>query len=195
MSNKGSGDGETGVDEELGRGLIFIHEKLGTRILEHQRLAAHVYALTEALIASGTLRLHDFEQRKAVTQEHMMEDALTEWQGAQVLTDERDKYEIEGVRINCAERIHLCKAACCRLSFFLSKQDLHENVVRWDVGQPYHIRHRDDGWCTHCEPTTKRCQVHERRPLVCRGYDCRQDDRIWEDFEKAIPNPKLATLV
>lgn len=183
-----------GTGGDLGRGLIYIHEKLGTRILEHQKLSAHVYALTEALIANGTLSLREFERRKGAAEEAMMEEALTRWEGAQVLTDETDKYAVEGVKINCAERMHLCKAACCRLSFYLSKQDLREGVVRWDVGQPYHILHREDGWCNHCDPTTKRCNVHEQRPLTCRSYDCRNDARIWEDFEKAIPNPRLNSL-
>jgi len=189
-------DSEKAIDEDLGRGLIYIHEKLGTRILANQRMTAHVYALTEALIANGTLSLRDFEERKAATMQAMMADERTEWEGARVLTDDRDKYEFEGPDINCSERIHLCKAACCRLSFHLSKQDLEENVVRWDVARPYHIRQRaDDGYCTHCHPTTKRCDVHAQRPLVCRGYDCREDGRIWEDFEKAIPNPKLSQIV
>jgi len=176
---------------ELGRGLAYIHEKLGTRILEHQKLAAHVYALTEALIANGTLSLRDFERRKAVTEDQMIQETVTRWDGVQVLSDDRDKYEVEGVEIDCAARLHLCKAACCRMSFHLSRQDVDEGVVRWDVGRPYHVRHREDGWCTHCEPETKRCGVHQQRPLVCRSYDCRDDARVWEDFEAGIPNPAL----
>lgn len=178
-------------DPELGRGLIYLHEKLGTRILEHQSLAAHVYALTELLISQGVIGLRDFEQRKNATQDKMIKEALTHWEGAQVLTDETDKYEVEGPEINCAERVHLCLAACCKLQFHLSKQDLQERVIRWDVGRPYLIQQREDGYCTHCDATTKRCHAHEQRPLVCRQYDCRNDARIWEDFENGIPNPNL----
>jgi hypothetical protein len=32
------------------------------------------------------------------------------------------------------------------------------------------------------------------RPLVCRGYDCREDPRVWESFAEMIPNPELARL-
>ena len=186
--------GGQAMDPDLGRGLIYIHEKLGDRILAHQQLSAHLYALTEALIANGTLSLREFEKRKAATEQSMAAEAGTRWEGARVLSDETDKYRVEGVKIDCAERIHLCKAACCRLSFYLSKQDLGEGVVRWDVTRPYGILQREDGWCHHCDPVTKRCHVHEQRPLVCRGYDCREDARIWEDFEKAIPNPNLNGL-
>ena len=183
------------LDPQLGRGLIFIHEKLGDRILAHQHLAAHVWALTEELISNGTLSLRDFEHRKESVSRKMMTETMTHWEGAQVLGDDTDKYTVEPVEIDCAARIHLCKAACCRLQFHLSKQDLAERVVLWDVGQPYKILNREDGWCAHCEPGTKRCNVHKQRPLVCRQYDCREDPRIWESFEKAIPNPELNQLV
>ncbi len=187
-------DGDDGNDPELSRALLYVHQKLGREILKHEELAAHVYALTESLVASGALVLRDFEKRKEKTRELMMEEVLTKWEGAEILNEHTDKYSVEPVKINCSERMHLCKAACCRLDFVLSRQDLHESAVKWDVGRPYHIRQREDGWCHHCEKTTKRCRVHEKRPLVCRQYDCRNDARIWEDFENAIPNPALATL-
>ena len=45
------------------------------------------------------------------------------------------KYEFQGgAEIDCENRIHLCKAACCRLPFALSKQDVQEGVVKWDLG-------------------------------------------------------------
>lgn len=180
-------------NQELGRGLIYIHEKLGTRILQHQDLAAHVYALTELLIANGTVSLRDFEARKTTTKDAMVGEALAHWEGARVLTDETDKYTVVGPDINCAERIHLCRAACCKLRFYLSKQDLSEQKIRWNVGEPYQILHRKDGYCSHCDPATKVCNEHQHRPLVCRRYDCRSDPRIWEDFENAIPNPALTS--
>jgi Fe-S-cluster containining protein len=185
---------DEGNDPELARGLMYVHDQLGRGLLKHDELAAHVHALTESLIASGALVLRDFEKRKEKTKQMMLEEALTKWEGAEILNDDTDKYSVEPVKINCAERLHLCKAACCRLDFHLSRQDLHEGVVKWDVGRPYHIRRRADGWCHHSEKSTKRCRIHEERPLTCRQYDCRNDARIWEDFEQAIPSPTLATL-
>jgi Fe-S-cluster containining protein len=182
------------LDPDVSRGLIVLHEKMGSRIVEEKRLSTHVYALTELLISKGLISLRELEDRKQRTAEQMMGDPETQWQGAELLQSERDKYEVEPVAIDCEARLHLCKAACCRLHFVLSKQDLREGVVRWDVSRPFQIAQREDGWCSHCDKETKRCNVHANRPLVCRGYDCRQDARIWEDFEQGIPNPKLATL-
>ena len=192
MAKDDRDDDET--DPELRRALLYVHEKLGLGLEKHQELSAHVYALTESLIAAGLVELRDVEARKDSARELMMESARAHWEGAEVLDDATDKYTVEGPAIDCAARIHLCHAACCRLDFHLSRQDLTEAVVRWDVGRPYHIRQREDGWCNHCDATTKGCGVHAQRPLVCRRFDCRGDARIWQDFEKRVPNPKLAVL-
>lgn len=182
------------LDEDLSRGLVHIHEKLGKRILEHDKLAAHVYALTEVLIASGALKLRALDQRKADDAKAMADEATSRWDGARVLDDTRDKYTVTPAPVDCASRVSVCKAACCRLSFYLSKQDLGEHTVRWDVARPYHIARRADGWCVHCDPATRACGVHERRPLVCRRYDCREDGRIWQDFEQVIPTAEVEAL-
>lgn len=182
------------TDPELARALLYVHEKLGLGLLKHQELSAHVYALTESLIASGVVKLAEIEERRAAAKELMMESARTHWEGAEVLHDETDKYTVDGPEIDCAARIPLCKAACCRLDFTLSRQDLAEGAVRWDVGRPYHIRQREDGWCQHCDGATRGCTVHAQRPLVCRQFDCRGDERIWQDFEKRIPSARLTVL-
>ena len=53
------------ADPELSKGLMYVHQKLGAGILKHQELVAHVYALTESLVAVGALELREFEARKA----------------------------------------------------------------------------------------------------------------------------------
>jgi len=100
------------------------------------------------------------------------------------------KYDAKSPAIPCAELIALCGARCCTLSFALSTEDLDEGVIRWDYGQPYLIRQRaSDGYCVHNDPQSHGCTVHPHRPRVCRGYDCRKDERIWIDYEQRIPAP------
>jgi Fe-S-cluster containining protein len=100
------------------------------------------------------------------------------------------KYETPSPPIPCPELIPLCGARCCTLSFALSTEDLDEGVIRWDYGQPYLIRQRaTDGYCVHNDPDRHGCTVHAHRPRVCRGYDCRNDQRIWIDYEQRIPAP------
>jgi Fe-S-cluster containining protein len=86
-------------------------------------------------------------------------------------------------QVNCAERMHVCHAVCCKLSFALSAEEVDAGKVRFDVGFPYMIRHDSDGYCTHNDRSTGSCGVYADRPGVCRHYSCANDERIWKDFE------------
>jgi hypothetical protein len=33
--------------------------------------------------------------------------------------------------------------------------------------------------------------VYDQRPVTCRGYDCRGDERIWLDFDRMQINPSI----
>jgi len=100
----------------------------------------------------------------------------------------RDKHQVTGPDIDCPSLVHLCKARCCTLNIELSVQDI-EDGVRFEVQQPYLIRHEEDRYCTHMDRATGGCTVYERRPATCREYDCRLDKRVWIDFEKRLPAP------
>lgn len=70
-----------------------------------------------------------------------------------------------------------CRDACCRVFLVqLAQEDLDDGLVPWapfvDV-----LAHRDDGTCLYLERTSGRCEAWERRPLTCRAYDCRDDER------------------
>jgi hypothetical protein len=111
-----------------------------------------------------------------------------------LLAPNRDKYDLaddELPDIDCEARIPMCKAACCSMRFPLSEQDVLEGLVQWDLVHPYANRQGEDGWCIHCEPESKRCGVYANRPTICRTYDCRNDARIWADFDAYEINPDL----
>jgi Fe-S-cluster containining protein len=90
--------------------------------------------------------------------------------------------------VNCAERMHVCKAVCCRLSFPLTAEEVQDGQLKWDLGRPYFIRHGARGACVHQDATTGACGVYERRPGICKGYSCENDGRIWKDFANMILN-------
>ena len=105
---------------------------------------------------------------------------------------EYDKYDFESeVKIDCDNRVHLCQATCCRLPFALSKQDIREGIVHWDLGQPYLIEHGADGYCSHLDRESAGLHHLADRPVPCRGFDCSNDKRIWLDFEKRIVNSDI----
>lgn len=105
-----------------------------------------------------------------------------------------DKYEVPPTDIDCRALFPLCQGRCCSFSFELTTQDLDEGKVRWEVLEPYLIRHERDGYCSHRDRQTLDCTIYEHRPAVCRQYDCRGDARVWIDFEKRIPAPMLSAL-
>lgn len=108
---------------------------------------------------------------------------------------EKDKYAFESVQIDCESRLHLCKAACCKLGFAVSKQDVEEGVVKWNFARPYFIAQAANGYYIHMDRNKLNCTIHAHRPVPCRGYDCRKDKRIWADFEAKIVSPELDKLL
>lgn len=165
--------------------LGFINQK---GLKENQIL---LHSLLELMISKGIIRLHELEERKSEITKYFEEKGQN---SAKIhLVETADKYQFKSdVQIDCENRIHLCKASCCKLWFALSKQDLDEGIVKWNYYRPYEIARHEDGYCSHLDKSNKcSCKIYHNRPLVCRSYDCREDKRIWLDFEKRIPNPEL----
>jgi hypothetical protein len=160
------------------------------------KLAAQVVALTEQL--THRLGPDDDATSFGDAVDKAMDEALSPIRAAddgcsRVAIDMcGDKYTVEPVDIPCAELIPLCEGRCCSYSFALSTQDLDEGVIRFDYGKPYMIRQRSsDGYCVHNDPTTRFCDSRDVRPRTCRTYDCRDDKRVWIDYEKRIPAPRV----
>ncbi|HWD72500.1 MAG TPA: YkgJ family cysteine cluster protein [Actinomycetota bacterium] len=103
------------------------------------------------------------------------------------LANERDETKPR-VEVNCAERMHVCHAVCCKLSFALTSGEVESGRVKWDLGFPYFIRHGTNSYCTHNDTATGRCNVYADRPGVCRRYSCANDPRIWKDFDNMVLN-------
>ena len=172
--------------EDLAGALRFVHLLQAQTQARVAELSSSLNALVEALIGEGTLQLESYEKRKRLTV--LRENQRTAREPGIEVSDIPDKYALEALpEIDCADRMPLCRARCCSLSFALSVQDLDERVVRWRYDRPYLIAQGPDGRCVHNE--AGRCSIYERRPGVCRSYDCRQDRRIWIDFEQRIPAP------
>jgi Fe-S-cluster containining protein len=102
-----------------------------------------------------------------------------------------DKRQVPNSEIDCQSLVHLCKARCCTFAVELSKEDVEEGKLLWELDQPYLLRREPDGfgYCTHFDRAGRGCTVYEDRPATCRSYDCRQDRRVWIDFDQRIPAP------
>jgi Fe-S-cluster containining protein len=100
-----------------------------------------------------------------------------------------DKRKMKGSDIDCASYIHLCKARCCTYSVTLAPQDVAEGKLKWEIYEPYRMqKDKRTGYCRYLRADAG-CQVYEDRPATCRIYDCRDDPRVWLDWENKIPAP------
>jgi hypothetical protein len=178
--------------QQVAEGLFYTHTRLSQNTNKTLEASSFLYALVELLNERGVITVQELDERKKVVAERLVAQLKEKGLGVMLQDPEEDKYAFKGeVEIDCENRVQLCHATCCRLRFALSKQDVYEGIVKWDLGRPYLIAQGNDRYCTHFERSTCRCTVRENRPVPCRGYDCRNDKRIWLDFEHKIVNPNI----
>jgi hypothetical protein len=178
---------------EVVEGFLDSHVRTNKNAAKMLEIASFCYALIELLQEKGVLSFEELNDRKKIVGNRQIKKFAEQEIGVMALQEyHQDKYIYkEEVHIDCASRLSLCHAACCRLDLALSKQDIEEGILKWDLGDPYMIAKDAEGYCRHLDRTTSRCTVWQHRPIPCRGYDCRKDERIWLDFEKRIINPNL----
>jgi Fe-S-cluster containining protein len=114
---------------------------------------------------------------------------------AVVLADTEDKYQVVNADVDCGARMHLCHGRCCSFNVKMSRQDLEENRLRFRIDEPYHLARNAEGYCVYQSRETGFCGTYQDRPARCREYTCRDDNRIWIDFDRMIPAPMPNGLV
>lgn len=181
-------------DRDDDRGLRAAHLAIEELRGDLFRLAARVVAVEEEL-----MRRVPAEEREAVEAalDARTPELLARIQAADVGATGRvvmgepvDKYAVPplaGGGPPCLELLPICGARCCSFDVPITTQDLDEGVVRWDRANPYLLQQEADERCTHLSREGARCTCYAQRPAVCRAYDCRQDPRVWIDYERRIP--------
>ena len=177
---------------DVARGFLDTHSRVAATTAKTLEASSFLYGLIEILQEKGVLSIEEVDARQKVVARRLEEQLRRNGVGVKLQDPEFEKYSFTGgVEIDCENRLPLCKAACCKLPFALSRQDIEEGIVRWDLGQPYVIAHGPDGYCEHLERSSCFCTIRENRPVPCRGYDCRGEKRIWLDFENRVVNPEI----
>jgi hypothetical protein len=100
-----------------------------------------------------------------------------------------DKYSVESPPIDCGARIPLCGARCCSFEVALSRQDLEERKLPFVIDKPYLLPRDPNTKRCACMDEGGACTAYDVRPATCRTYDCREDLRVWLDYEARIPAP------
>lgn len=186
-------NGDEHLRRRVAEGLLYAHARLSENTGATVEVASFLYALIELLNEKGLVSIEELDGRVPAVNERLRKKNHDKGVGVLIQEDEGiDKYAFQGeARIDCENRIHLCRASCCRLPFALSRQDIREGVIHWDLGDPYIIEQTAEGYCTHLERPSCHCTVREQRPVPCRAYDCRKDQTIWLDFDNRVINPEI----
>lgn len=148
--------------------------------------------MVEALVARGVIAGEELPgaavlQELAVAPVQSPEpEAKLPWPAVAIRVDAPDEASAEPV--DCAARLPVCQAVCCRLKFALSQDEVEKGRVKWDIGHPYVIRQDSSGYCCHNDASSRSCAVYSDRPSLCSRYSCRGDSRIWADFDALILN-------
>jgi Fe-S-cluster containining protein len=180
-------DGLAELERQVERGSLFTHaclEAVSDRLLQAESLLAQ--------LLDGTSTQPEPEPSGDVNGSHAGgwhdadegNGAQLPWPGIALGAEEGEEAGAPPVAVNCAERMHVCQAVCCKLAFALRPSEVEAGSVKWDLGHPYMVRHAADGYCVHNDRRTGFCGVYADRPHVCRRYSCANDPRIWKDFDR-----------
>lgn len=175
------------LERQVERGSLFTHTALSRNAEETHDAASFAYGLVDLLVAKGLVTREEVLGAAQNVREQMEERGETIGPGVALRVDAPPEPGREIVLVNCAERMPVCKAICCKLTFALTREEVEAGYVKWDLGIPYQIRQEPNGACTH-QATTGACGVYENRPGICRRYSCAGDTRIWKDFEGMVLN-------
>jgi Fe-S-cluster containining protein len=182
------------ISGDISPGLIYNHTRINDNTKKTLQATSFLYALIELLNEKGILTIEELDARKRKVAERLVRNFAESGLGLMYQDPEMDKYHFEQeAKVDCESRLSACKAVCCKIPFALSRQDVEEGIVRWNFGRPYMIAHGTEGYCVHLNRDTFKCSVHENRPVPCRGFDCRDNEkwRVWNDYDRRILNPEL----
>jgi Fe-S-cluster containining protein len=177
--------------EDILDGFLYSYRQLDTNATKLYEASANLYSLIELLVVKGIIGIEELDQRKKAVEQRLNNSFREAGIGVKVQNAKIDKYNLEAeAQIDCENRKHICRTVCCALAYALSPQDIREGI-RWSLGKPFMNARGADGYCIHLDRDKLNCNIYEQRPAVCRQYSCRNDSRIWLDFDKMIINPDV----
>ena len=188
---------EDELERQLRHASFFVQASLEQHGRLTGKLDVYLTSLIELLMDKGIIEAEDLattvdanrREKDSESRARFETDGmLPAWPTIMVRQDDPGEPVAPEIEVDCAARMHVCQAVCCSLPFPLSAAEVEAGDVRWDLGHPYVIRQTAEGWCTHNDRSTGGCDVYGKRPAVCRGYSCAEDDRIWADFDNMVLN-------
>jgi Fe-S-cluster containining protein len=171
------------LEQQVERGNLFTHTALSKHSARINEIESFLYAVIDVLISKGIVPPEELTQTVKKVREEMLSNQEASYPGISLRVDNSNSEDF--IPVNCEERLHICKAVCCKLDFALNAEEVESGKIKWDLGRPYFIRHHTKTcYCTHNDPVTLRCNIYHQRPSVCKKYSCANDTRIWANFER-----------
>jgi hypothetical protein len=127
------------VERQVERGSLFTHTALSETAERVTEVETFLYGLVDVLVASQVIDQDTLGQAAAAVRGELDQREETMSPGVALRVDTEMPADVF-VPVNCAERMHVCHAICCRLHFALSAAEVETGTVKWDLGRPYQIR-------------------------------------------------------
>ena len=173
------------LERQVERGSLFTHTALTEQALRANENEAIVNGLVDVLVRH---HLVNADELLEAVDSARAETAAAGEAASLGVAIRVDGEPTPAVAVDCAARMPVCQAVCCRLRFALTVEEIESGPLKWDLGRPYYNRHDSDGYCHRCAPGTHECTIYDDRPTVCRDYSCANDPRIWTDFDAMVLN-------
>lgn len=182
------------LEQQIERGELFTHTVLSQHAAHMNEIESFLFGLIDTLSENGVISSEDLAKSVKAVRQEMEEKGEVATPAIALRVDsvksdgEENKNVEEFTPVNCEERLHICQAACCKLTFALSATEIESGTIKWDLGRPYFIRQQTNGYCAHNHSAKRGCNIYSDRPSVCKKYSCANDERIWKDFENMVLN-------
>jgi hypothetical protein len=170
-----------GLDRQVERSGVRTQQLFNRSFERLSALEAILLGLVDQLVGAGVVDADDLvaSARRVEAEMVVRREGLDH---LVMLREDPPDATTEPAVVDCAARMPVCHAVCCKLAVSLSAAEVETGRLRWDLGHPYRLRREADGRCTHQDRETGWCGVYEDRPRPCRTYTCATDGRIWKDF-------------
>ena len=170
------------MERQIEQGNLFAHTALSRHSARINEIESFLYAVVDLMTQKGIASPDELQGMVTNIRAEMVEKGETCSPGIALRVDSEE--DILFVPVNCEERLHICKAVCCKFEFALSAEEVEAGIAKWELGRPYFIRRGSNCHCTHINQENLHCNIYEHRPSFCKKYSCANDPRIWKNFEQ-----------
>lgn len=174
------------IEKNMEEASLFTHTILSNYAHRINAVETFLYGMADTLMKKGIIEKDDIKQSAIQVQQEIREKGEELHPGLALRVDGKQKQDF--VSVNCNERMHICKAVCCKLDFALNAREVESGKLKWELGRPYYIRHKSNGYCIYWEEEEPGCSIYDDRPPTCKAFSCANDKRLWKDFDNMVLN-------